>query len=98
MVGSFTYQFQTPGTYYFYTPPVDPTGLITMRGVITVVAAQAQTLTVRASSDGFNGKLSVVLIFEYKHCHWSCSLDFSSILCFSIHIQFKHIFSMYNSE
>lgn len=53
IVGSFAYQFQTPGTYYYYTPPVDEAGLISMRGVITVVAAQPQTLTVRATSRGY---------------------------------------------
>ena len=98
MLGSFTYQFQSPGTYYYYTPPVDSTGLITMRGVITVVAAQPRTLTAQASSNGYTGKLFVFLIFEYGHFHRSFLLDFSSILCFSIHLQLQHIYSMYNSE
>ena len=56
ILGSFTYQFQTVGTYYYYTPPVDSSGLISMRGVINVVAAQPQTLTVQATSGDFTGK------------------------------------------
>ncbi len=52
--GSFSYQFQTIGTYYYYTPPVDGSS-ISMRGVINVVAAQPRTLTVKVSSGGFTG-------------------------------------------
>ncbi|CAF2963963.1 unnamed protein product [Rotaria sp. Silwood2] len=51
--GSFSYQFQTIGTYYYWTPAVDQSGLIVMRGVINVVAAQPQTLTVKLSSGSF---------------------------------------------
>ena len=54
-LGSFSYQFQTVGTYYFYTPPVDQGGQISMRGVINVVAAQPRTMTVQVAADSFTG-------------------------------------------
>jgi len=51
--GSFSYQFSTVGTYYFYTPPVDQGGQISMRGVINVVAAQPRVMTVAVKSGSF---------------------------------------------
>jgi plastocyanin len=56
--GSFSYQFLTLGTYYYWSTPVDSTGLISLRGVITVVAAQPQTLTVEVTSGSFTGKIT----------------------------------------
>ncbi|CAF5150623.1 unnamed protein product, partial [Rotaria socialis] len=43
------------GTYYYWTPAVDQSGLIVMRGAINVVAAQPRTLTVKVSSGSFTG-------------------------------------------
>jgi hypothetical protein len=98
VLGTFSYQFQTVGTYYYYTPPVDSSGLISMRGVITVVAAQPLTLTAQVSSSGtFTGNYLFFLslkIFIFIHLF---SFYLSSIMCFPIYIQFSHIFSMYNS-
>ncbi|CAF3592631.1 unnamed protein product [Rotaria sordida] len=54
--GSFSYQFQNTGTYYYWTPAVDQSGLIVMRGVINVVAAQPRTLTVKVSSRSFTAQ------------------------------------------
>ncbi|CAF3091006.1 unnamed protein product [Rotaria socialis] len=48
--GTFSYQFQTPGIYYYWSTPVDQSGLISLRGVINVVAAQSQTLAVQVTS------------------------------------------------
>ena len=36
IAGAYTYTFMTPGTYYYYSKPVDSAGLITMRGSVTV--------------------------------------------------------------
>ena len=58
-LGSFSYQFQTIGTYYYWTPDVDGSGTITMRGVVNVIAAQSRTLTVKLSSGSFSGKHSL---------------------------------------
>ena len=56
-LGSFTYRFQTVGTYYYWAPSVDPAGSISMRGVINVVAAQARTLKLKVKSGSFLGKI-----------------------------------------
>ena len=48
-----------------------------MRGVINVVAAQPQTLTVQATSGGFTGKQSSFLLFQ---CHHYRRSFFPSIL------------------
>ena len=58
ILGSFSYQFATLGTYYYWSTAVDQAGLITLRGVITVVDAQPQTLTVQATSNSFTGKIT----------------------------------------
>jgi hypothetical protein len=54
--GTFSYQFQTPGTYYYWSTPVDQSGQISLRGVINVVAAQPQTLTVQVTSQSVTGE------------------------------------------
>ncbi|CAF0745209.1 unnamed protein product [Adineta steineri] len=54
--GSYIYQFQTVGTYYYYTPPVDQAGLVSMRGVINVVAAAPRTLTVNVTSGSYTAQ------------------------------------------
>lgn len=59
-LGSFSYQFQTIGTYYYYTPRVDENGLISMRGVINVIASQPRTLTVKVTSRSFSGIFSSI--------------------------------------
>ncbi|CAF5098466.1 unnamed protein product, partial [Rotaria sp. Silwood1] len=41
-------------TYYYWSSFIDSSGLISMRGVITVVPAQPQTLTVKVTSGTFN--------------------------------------------
>ena len=70
-----------------------------MRGVINVVAAQPQTLTVQATSGGFTGKQSSFLLFQCHHYRRSFfSLYFSSNMYFSIYIQFKLVHSMYNRQ
>ncbi|CAF3328055.1 unnamed protein product, partial [Rotaria sp. Silwood2] len=53
--GSFSFQFTTLGTYYYLSTIVDKAGLVSLRGVITVVDAQPQVLTVQASSNSFIG-------------------------------------------
>ncbi len=60
-IGSFSYQFLTPGTYYYWSTPVDSSGLISLRGVITVVAAQSQILTVQVSSGSFTGNFTLIV-------------------------------------
>jgi plastocyanin len=71
--GSFSYQFLTTGTYYYWSTPVDLYGVITLRGVITVVAAEAQTLTVEVSSGSITGQ-SCVFPFNYNGINYtSCT-------------------------
>ncbi len=65
-IGSFSYQFLTIGTYYYWSTPVDSSGLISLRGVITVVTAQPQTLTVQVTSGSFTGNSFCQLVFFYK--------------------------------
>ncbi len=64
-IGSFSYQFFTIGTYYYWSTPVDSSGLISLRGVITVVAAQPQTLTVQVTSGSFTAQ-SCVFPFTFN--------------------------------
>src|SRR5271154_5526790 len=75
VLGTFSYQFQTVGTYYYYTPPVDSNGLISMRGVINVVSAQPLTLTAQvSSSETFTGNylfFSSLKIFIFIHLFFS---------------------------
>lgn len=54
-IGSFSFRFNTLGTYYYWSTTVDRAGLITLRGVITVVDSQPLLLTVQASSNSFTG-------------------------------------------
>ncbi|CAF3637436.1 unnamed protein product [Rotaria sp. Silwood1] len=73
--GSFSYQFQTIGTYYYWTPAVDQSGLIVMRGVINVVAAQPRTLTVKVSSRSFTAQ-SCAFPFTFNSASYSaCTTD-----------------------
>ena len=59
-IGSFSYQFQTLGTYYYWSPAVDSSNQISIRGMITVVSAQPQTLTAKVTSGAFIGKFSIL--------------------------------------
>ncbi|CAF3925163.1 unnamed protein product [Rotaria sp. Silwood2] len=63
--GSFSYQFVTLGTYYYWSTVVDQAGIIILRGVITVVDAQPQILTVQAISNSFTAQ-SCVFPFTYN--------------------------------
>ncbi|CAM2722167.1 unnamed protein product [Rotaria socialis] len=68
--GSFSYQFATLGTYYYWSTAVDQAGLITLRAVITVVDAQPQTLTVQATSNSFTAQ-SCVFPFIYNAVNYT---------------------------
>ncbi|CAF0819146.1 unnamed protein product [Rotaria sp. Silwood1] len=73
--GSFSYQFQTIGTYYYWTPAVDQSGLIIMRGIINVVAAQPRILTVKVSSGSFIAQ-SCAFPFTFNSAsHSACTTD-----------------------
>ncbi|CAF4613132.1 unnamed protein product, partial [Rotaria socialis] len=67
---SFSYQFATLGTYYYWSTAVDQAGLITLRAVITVVDAQPQTLTVQATSNSFTAQ-SCVFPFIYNAVNYT---------------------------
>ncbi|CAF4682112.1 unnamed protein product, partial [Rotaria socialis] len=72
--GSFSYQFQTVGTYYYWTPAVDQSGLIVMRGAINVVAAQPRTLTVKVSSGSFTAQ-SCAFPFTFNSVTYSACIS-----------------------
>jgi len=60
--GSFSYQFDTLGTYYYWSTPVDEADQIVLRGMITVVDAQPQTFTVQAK---FNSYMAQSCVFPF---------------------------------
>lgn len=81
-IGSFSYQFQTLGTYYYWSPAVDSSGQISMRGTITVVSAEPQTLTVQVKSNAFTGKFSNSFVYIHRYFFLlslaqSCSFPFN---------------------
>ncbi|CAF1377186.1 unnamed protein product, partial [Adineta steineri] len=80
--GSFSYQFLTLGNYYYWSTPVDSTGLISLRGVITVVAAEPQTLTVEVTSNSFTAQ-SCVFPFTFNGTNYtSCTtIDDTQLWC-----------------
>jgi hypothetical protein len=45
-LGSFSYQFNTLGTYYYWTPLVYQLQEVSMRGMIDVVPSESEILTV----------------------------------------------------
>ncbi|CAF1300760.1 unnamed protein product, partial [Adineta ricciae] len=71
--GSFSYQFLALGTYYYWSTPVDSSGLISLRGVINVVSAQSQLLTVQVSSGSLLAQ-SCAFPFTYSGMNYtSCT-------------------------
>ncbi|CAF1415369.1 unnamed protein product [Rotaria magnacalcarata] len=72
--GSFSFQFTTLGTYYYWSTIVDKAGLVSLRGVITVVDAQPQVLTVQASSNSFIAQ-SCAFPFTYNgNSYTACTI------------------------
>jgi hypothetical protein len=53
--GSFVYQFNTVGTFYYWSGNVDSNEMISFRGVINVGAAADRELTIDVSLNGFKG-------------------------------------------
>ncbi|CAF3664415.1 unnamed protein product [Rotaria sordida] len=71
--GSFSYQFQTVDTYYYWSSFIDSSSLISMRGVITVIPAQSQILTVKVTSGTFTAQ-SCAFPFNYDSINYtSCT-------------------------
>ncbi|CAF4171105.1 unnamed protein product [Rotaria magnacalcarata] len=71
--GTFSHQFQTPGTYYYWSTPVDQSGLISLRGVINVVTAQSQTLAVQVTSQSATAQ-SCIFPFTFNSVNYtSCT-------------------------
>ncbi|CAF3954248.1 unnamed protein product [Rotaria sp. Silwood2] len=71
--GTFSYQFQTLDTYYYWSPFVDSSGQISMRGVITVIPAQPQILTMNITSGTFTAQ-SCTFPFNYDSINYtSCT-------------------------
>jgi hypothetical protein len=55
--GAFTYQFNTLGTYYYWSGFVDSNQMISFRGVIKVGVSVDVTLPVHVTVAGFKGNL-----------------------------------------
>lgn len=58
-IGSFEYQFNNVGTFYYWSGFVDANGLISFRGVVNVVATTDRELTISVSVNGFSGNYSL---------------------------------------
>lgn len=55
--GSFSYQFNVLGIYYYWSPnPTDHATTFTIRGIIKVIPADTQLLTVEAIWNQFTGE------------------------------------------
>ena len=65
-LGSFSYQFNTLGTFYYWSPNVDNQNLY-IRGTIDVVESQSQLLTMEFSSNQTQGRFSAEL-FPIMSC------------------------------
>jgi hypothetical protein len=55
-IGSFSYRFDTLGTYYYWSPNASQYDGYGIRGVIEVVALEAQMLNVETVWDQFTGE------------------------------------------
>lgn len=70
-IGSFSHQFDTLGTFYYWAPNIYPSSGYSMRGVIDVAPLESQTMNIEAVWDKFTGKLQFNRYF-WKHltsCH-----------------------------
>lgn len=83
-VGSYSYPFYTLGTYYYWSTFVDSSGLISMRGVITVVPAEPQILSLKVTTGPFVGNvlislfyLKIILVFLLWFLAQSCAFPFN---------------------
>ncbi|CAF3993224.1 unnamed protein product, partial [Rotaria magnacalcarata] len=56
-VGSFSYQFDSLGTFYYWAPNIDQSTGYSMRGVIDVVALEPEIMTVETILNNFTGKI-----------------------------------------
>ena len=56
LLGSFSYRFDTVGTFYYWAPNVQPSSGYSMRGAIEVVPIESETLTVEAVWDKFTAQ------------------------------------------
>ena len=61
-IGSFSHQFDSLGTFYYWAPNVNPSSGYSMRGVIDVVALESETMTVEAVWNKFTGT------FRFDRC------------------------------
>ncbi len=55
-IGRFSYQFNKPGVYYYWSGYVESTGSIDFRGIVHVGSSSDKELTVDVSLNGFSGK------------------------------------------
>ena len=56
-VGSFTKQFNIPGTFHYWSGYVEDSDQITFRGVVIVLDSMDKELEVNVKLNGFNGIL-----------------------------------------
>lgn len=57
-IGSFSYQFDEVGTYYYWSPNVHPSSGYSMRGVIEVLPLESGMGSVEVFWNTFNGIFS----------------------------------------
>ena len=53
-LGSFTYQFNTPGIYYYWSGLVD-SNTISFRGIVEVIDGNDKELEINVKLNGING-------------------------------------------
>jgi plastocyanin len=53
--GSFVQQFNTPGTFYYWSTFVDPSGKISLRGAVIVEPSSDQELQISVTQGEFQG-------------------------------------------
>ncbi|CAF4003686.1 unnamed protein product, partial [Rotaria magnacalcarata] len=54
--GSFSYRFDTLGTFYYWAPNVNPSTGYSMRAAIDVIPLQSKTVTIEATSNTFTAQ------------------------------------------
>ena len=99
--GSFQFQFNQAGTFYYWSGFVEDSAQITFRGVIVVQDSFDKELKVGVSLNGVEGKgvkllknlkfLKYVLLPIYIYINMHSTFIFSSNVYFSIYLQTKFI-------
>ncbi|CAF1676308.1 unnamed protein product, partial [Adineta ricciae] len=88
--GSFSYQFNSVGTYHYWSPSITSNENIIIRGVVNVIPSKSEVWTVEVVSNEHNGNIC------YSYCQpINLILIPSSNMCFSIYIQFDQLYELY---